>query len=169
MSENIIDMNITDFSKKYPTSTTSLIILNTAKIGYEDIIETIINDYKKNPFTINIEIISNIPNIDIKTNEELWEDLIKIETLIFAKVEDYFSNLSLEIIKSFIFIYYNDVFDCFKDYCLKNNNEIDVRTLDKKQFYLKLISFTIYFNTNIFNDIYEKIKETIINNQLILI
>ena len=47
MSENIIDMNITDFSKKYPTTTTSLIILNTAKIGYEDIIETIINDYKK--------------------------------------------------------------------------------------------------------------------------
>jgi hypothetical protein len=169
MSENIIDMNITDFSKKYPTSTTSLIILNTAKIGYEDIIETIISDYKKNPFTINIEIISNIPNIDIKTNEELWEDLIKIETLIFAKVEEYFSNLSLEIIKSFIFIYYNDVFDCLKDYCHKNNNEIDVRILDKKQFYLKLISFTIYFNTNIFNDIYEKIKETIINNQLILI
>jgi len=167
MSDNIIDMNIMDFNKKYPTST-SLITLNTSKIGYEDIMETIINDYKKNPFPIDIDNISNIPNIDIKTNEKLWDDLIKIETLIFSKIEDYFNNLSIEITKSFIFIYYNDVFDCLKDYCNKYN-EIDIRTLDKKQFYLKLVSFTIYFNTNIFNDIYDKLKKVIINNQLIII
>lgn len=167
MSENIIDMNITDFSKKYPN--TNLITINSSKIGYDDIIETIINDYRQNPFDINIDNITNIPNMNILNNEKLWEDLIKIENLILRKIDDYFYHLSIETIKSFIFLYYNDIFDCFKDFTIKNNNEIDIRKLDKKGFYLKLVGFSIFFNTNIYNDVYDKIKKIILNNKLIII
>jgi len=73
----IIDMEIKDFNKNYPNK--SLVKIN--KIGYDDIIDTIINQYKRNPFHINIDTISNIPNIDIRTNDDLWEDLIKISSL----------------------------------------------------------------------------------------
>lgn len=160
----IIDMEIKDFNKNYPNK--SLVKIN--KIGYDDIIDTIINQYKRNPFHINIDTISNIPNIDIRTNDDLWEDLIKIENLIFVCLFHYFNLLSIDIIKSFIFLYYNDIFDCLQDYT-NNNNGIDIKNSNKKQFYLKLITFTIYFNTNIFNDVYHRIKEIIINNTLIFI
>jgi len=160
----IIDMEIKDFNKNYLNK--SLVKIN--KIGYDDIIDTIINQYRKNPFNINIDIISNIPNIDIRTNDDLWEDLIKIENLIFVCLFHYFNLLSIDIIKSFIFLYYNDIFDCLQDYT-NNNNGIDIKNSNKKQFYLKLITFTIYFNTNIFNDVYHRIKEIIINNTLIFI
>jgi len=159
----IIDMEIKDFNKNYLNK--SLVKIN--KIGYDDIIDTIINQYKRNPFHINIDTISNIPNIDIRTNDDLWEDLIKIENLIFVCLFYYFNLLSIDIIKSFIFLYYNDIFDCLQDYT--NNNGIDIKNSNKKQFYLKLITFTIYFNTNIFNDVYHRIKEIIINNTLIFI
>lgn len=160
----IIDMEIKDFRKKYPNK--SLMKINN--ICYDDIIDTIVNEYKKNQFYINIDIISNIPNIDIRTNDEVWENLIKIENLIFVCLFHYFNLLSIDIIKSFIFLYYNDIFDCLQDYT-NNNNGIDIKNSNKKQFYLKLITFTIYFKTNIFNDVYHRIKEIIINNTLILI
>lgn len=167
MGDNIIDMNINDFNKKFPN--TNLIKIGSSKIGYDDIIETIINDYRKCPFDINIENITNIPNMNILNNEKLWEDLIKIENLILRKIDDYFNNSSIETIKSFIFLYYNDIFDCLKDFIIKNNNEIDIRLLDKKSFYLKLVGFSIFFNTNIYNDVYDKLKKIILNNKLIII
>jgi len=150
---DIIDMDIKSFINTYPNKS----IIKSNKIGYEDIIDTIINEYKLNPFSINIDIISNIQNIDIRNNEELWNDLIKIENLIFVKLFHYFNYLSIDIIKSFIFMYYNDIFDCLQDY-INSNNYIDIKNSSKKEFYLKLITFTIYFNTNIFNDIYHIIK-----------
>lgn len=155
-------MDIKSFVNTYPNKS----IIKSNKIGYEDIIETIINQYKKNPFNINVDIISNIQNIDIRDNQELWNDLIKIENLIFVKLFHYFNSLSIDIIKSFIFMYYNDIFDCLQDY-INSNNYIDIKNSGKKEFYLKLITFTIYFNTNIFNDIYHIIKDIIINNTLI--
>jgi hypothetical protein len=160
----IIDMELKDFRRKYPNK--SLMKINN--ISYDDIIDTIVNEYKKKQFYINIDIISNIPNIDIRTNDEVWENLIKIENLIFVCLFHYFNLLSIDIIKSFIFLYYTDIFDCLQDYT-NNNNGIDIKNSNKKQFYLKLITFTIYFNTNIFNDVYHRIKEIIINNTLIYI
>jgi len=168
--KNLIDMELNDFNKNYPNLT--LITSNNNKIinkiGYEDIIEKIILEYKKNPFNIDIKLITNIPNIDIKSNDKLWEDLINIENLIFKKIYDYFYNYSIDTIKSFIFMYYNDIFDCLKDY-LKNNDDLEITKIEKKVFYLKLITFAIYFNTNIFNDTYDKIKKIIENNKLIII
>ena len=162
--ELLIDINIEDFNKKYKNK--SLIKIN--KIGYENIIETIINKYKKSPFTIDIDLISNIPNIDIKTNDIIWDNLINIENFIFIEIFNYFNVLSIDIIKSFIFIYYNDVFDCYQDY-INNNNNLDIKKITKKEFYLKLIEFTIYYNTNIFNDVYNNLREIILNNTLIII
>ena len=92
-------MEIKDFNKNYPNK--SLVKIN--KIGYDDIIDTIINQYRRNPFHINIDTISNIPNIDIRTNDDLWEDLIKIDNLIFVCLFRYFNLLSIDIIRSFIF------------------------------------------------------------------
>jgi len=163
---NLIDMAINDFVNIYPNRI--LITLNTNSIGYENIIETILIEYKKNPFDIDINNISNVANIDIKTNNKLWDDLIAIENLIFKKIYEYFKNLSIDVIKSFIFTYYNDLFDCLKDY-INNKYEMNFKDLEKKDFYLKLITFTIYFNTNIFNDTYHKIKELLENNKLIII
>jgi hypothetical protein len=163
---NLLDMAVNDFISIYPNKT--LITLNINSIGYNSIIETIINEYKKNPFNIDIENISNVANTDIKTNNKLWDDLIAIENLIFKKIYEYFTNLSIDTIKSFIFMYYNDLFDCLKDY-INNKYEINFKEVDKKTFYLKLITFTIYFNTNIFNDTYYKIKEFLENNKLIII
>jgi len=160
---NIIDMDLNSFIKTYPNK----VLIKNNKIGYDDIIETIINEYKKNPFYININIISNIPNIDIRYNEELWDNLIKIENLIFVKLFHYFSPLTIDTIKSFIFIYYNDIFDCLHDYII-NNNHIDIKNSTKKEFYLKLITFTIYFNTNIFNDVFHLLKNFIINNSILI-
>ena len=162
--ELLIDINIEDFNKKYKNK--SLIKIN--KIGYENIIETIINKYKKSPFTIDIDLISNIPNIDIKTNDIIWDNLINIENFIFIEIFNYFNILSIDIIKSFIFIYYNDVFDCYQDY-INNNNNLDIKKITKKEFYVKLIEFTIYYNTNIFNDVYNNLREIILNNTLIII
>ena len=34
---------------------------------------------------------------------------------------------------------------------------------------VKLIEFTIYYNTNIFNDVYNNLREIILNNTLIII
>lgn len=164
MTDLIIDMPLNDFNNKY-----NIIYINKTKIGYEDIIEKIILEYKKNPFHIDVDNITNLTKKDIRYNDKLWDDLINIENLIFKKIYEYFSLLSIDIIKSFIFLYYDDIFDCYKDYSIKNDNDINILNIDKKTFYLKLISFTLYYNTNIFNDVYYKIKPIVENNKLIII
>ena len=164
MNELLIDMNLDDFNNNYKNK----ILIKKNTLGYDDIINYIINSYKNNPFDINIDIITNIPNIDLKTNDIVWDNLINIENFIFKELFNYFNLLSLDIIKSFIFIYYNDVFDCLKDY-INNNYYINIKKYSKREFYLNLIIFTIYFNTNIYNDVYNKIKLYILNNTLIII
>jgi len=93
-------MEIKDFNKNYLNK--SLVKIN--KIGYDNIIDTIINQYRKNPFNINIDIISNIPNIDIRTNDDLWEDLIKSHLCMFISLFQFIINRYYQ--KFYFFILY---------------------------------------------------------------